>query len=299
MNYSWIIIALAGYLIMAMSQIIDKALLKSAFKEPKAYVFLTGFLGIIAFVLLPFGINIIPQSQLFWALFAGFMFVAALVPFLTALQGDDATRIIPLIGATIPIATLVGESLFLETTLSSKQYWAFGFLVLGGVILTLSRSESKRRSWMATSLAILGAILFAASFVATKYIFTKTTFINGFFWMRMGGLIAAAGLLFFEEVRRGLATFWKTTKPTSKIAYFSNQGLAGLGFILQNFAISLASVSLVNALQGVQYLFVIIVVAVASRFKPELLGEKITKRVVVEKLTAVVIVTVGIALLAL
>ena len=296
---NWILIAAAAYLIMAVSQLIDKGFLNIVFREAKAYATLVGFLSIIAFVLLPFGISTPSSMMLGLCILGGALFIFALWPFLTALQGDDASRIIPLLGASIPVFTLLGESLFLKAQLQPASYVAFALLIAGGFILTMSRSESGKRSTSAILLAIFAAILFAISFVISKQVFQEIGFINGFFWMRMGGILAAIILLMFPDTRADLKSFFSKQLLPVKFGYFGNQILAGGGFFLQSYAISMASVSLVSALQGIQYIFVLFFVALVSRFKPGLLQEKITVSVLVEKLTAVLIIVAGIALLSL
>lgn len=296
---SWVFIAIAGYMSMAFSQLLDKALLNVAFREVKSFVFLIAILSVLVVFMIPFGVTMIPTQLLLISLIGGALFVIALIPFLSALQGDDASRVIPLVGGLVPIATLVGEFLFLDGTLTRMNLFAFTLLVIGSIVLTLTHSSVARKSWLSVVKAVIGAILFAASFVITKYVFDETTFVNGFFWMRAGSLVVAIYLIFLRDVREGLAHFFKTNTVLVQSGYFATQAINAVGFVLQSYAISLASVSLVNALQGSQYLFVIVFVAVAAKFKPDLLGEKITKSIIVEKLVAVLIIVAGIAVLAL
>lgn len=296
---TWVFIAVLGYMSMALSQLLDKALLKVVFKEVKAFVFLIAVLNILALVLIPYGVTQLPMDVFWIAIIGGAFFIVALIPFLSALQGDEASRVIPLVGGAVPVFTLLGEALFLSVRLSAIHYLSFGLLVIGSIILTISHSGSSKRSSLSILKALLGAALFAASFVMTKYVFDNTTFVNGFFWMRLGGVFVALALLFSQDVRLGLKQFFTENSLLLQSGYFATQALNGGGFVLQSYAISLASVSLVNALQGSQYLFVIAFVAVAAKFKPDLLGEKITAAILVEKLAAVIIIIAGIALLAL
>ncbi len=295
----WVFIAIAGYMSMALSQLLDKALLNVAFKEVKSFVFLIAILSVLVVFMIPFGVTFISPQLLLISTIGGSLFVLGLIPFLSALQGDDASRVIPLVGGLVPVVTLLGEVVFLGAVFTSRNLLAFSLLVIGSILLTVTHSGSNRRSLLAVGKAIIGATLFAASFVITKYVFDQTTFINGFFWMRVGSLLVAVYLIFLPEVRSGLKDFFKNNSKLIQSGYFATQGVNALGFVLQSFAISLASVSLVNALQGAQYFFVIAFVAIAAKFKPDLLGEKITKGIIVEKLTAVVIIIAGIALLAL
>jgi drug/metabolite transporter (DMT)-like permease len=295
---SWVLIAIVGYISMAISQLLDKALLNIAFKEVKAFVFLIAALNVLAFGMIPFGVTLIDPILLLIATAGGALFILALIPFLSALQGDEASRVIPLVGGVVPIATLLGEVVFLGGRLSNLDYVAFALLVIGSIVLTISHTGSGKRSYSAIIKAVFGATLFAASFVITKYVFDHTTFINGFFWMRLGGILVAIGLFFLHDVRQGIKDFFTKNSKLVQSGYFATQALNGGGFVMQSYAISLASVSLVNALQGSQYLFILIFVAIAAKFKPGLLGEKITVAILVEKLAAVFIIIAGIAALA-
>ncbi len=299
MTNFWVLIAVAGYLTMAVSQLIDKALLNIAFKEAKSFVFLIGALNIFALVLLPFGVSWVSWPFFAWACIAGALFIFALIPFLSSLQGDDASRVIPLVGGLVPLFSFLGEWLLFNARFSAQQQIAFTLLVAGSVVLTFTRAPEKKRSWLSIIKAVFASFLFAASFLLTDYVFSQTSFINGFFWMRAGSFGAALFLLASAQVRKGIVEFFTKHGLGIKSAYFGTQALNGAGFVMQNYAISLANVSLVNALQGSQYLFILIVVALASRFKPGILNERITVWLFLEKLTAVFLIIGGIALLTL
>ena len=295
---SWMIHAGLAYVIMAGSQLVDKAFLQVVFRDAKAYAALVGLLGSLAFILLPFGVTILPLPLLLVACLGGALFIAAVWVFLSALQGDDASRIIPLLGSLIPLGTLFGETVFLGARFSATGYLAIGLLIVGALTLTLTKSESPRRSNSAIMLTIGAAALFATSFVTTKYIYNQIDFVSGFFWMRMGGILFAVVLVGFSQTRADLRHFFLTKSFPLKVGYFLNQAFAGGGFFLQSYAISLASVSLVTALQGIQYVFVLLFIFIGSRIQPDLLGEKLTKRLLLEKLTSVALIAAGIALLA-
>ncbi len=74
--------------------------------------------------------------------------------------------------------------------------------------------------------------------------------------------------------------------------------LGAMAFLMIHFAISLSHVSLINALQGVQYVFLIILVYLLSKKYPQLLTEKFTKANVLQKIIAVAAITLGLIVLA-
>jgi hypothetical protein len=76
-----------------------------------------------------------------------------------------------------------------------------------------------------------------------------------------------------------------------------NQIIGSLGFILQNYAIFLGSVVLVNALQGTQYAFLLIISAGLALWKPKLLKENFSKKILIHKILAVAFIAFGLFLL--
>lgn len=295
---AWLLFAIIAYLLMALSQAIDKALLNVVFRNSRAYACLVGCLGILAFAIFPWSSGFLSPAIFLWSMLAGALFLAALVPFLASLQGDQASRIIPLVGALVPLSTWGIESLFLGLSLDRQQTLGLILLVVGAVVLTLSKTSS-RRSWSAIGKATLAAILFAASFVLTKFIYQQSDFLTAFMWMRLGGLLVSVALLLDAAVRQELLRLWREQRRLLLGGYLGNQVASGLGFLLQSYAISLGTATLVTAVQGVQYAVLILLVLVASRIKPELLQETINKRMMLEKLTAVAIVAAGLYLFAL
>jgi drug/metabolite transporter (DMT)-like permease len=295
---SWLLIAVSAYLLMALSQVIDKALLNVIFRNSRAYAALVGLLGLLVFLLLPWTTGIISLPLFLLAFVGGACFIGALVPFLSALQGDQATRVIPLVGALVPLATFAFESIFLGAVFRAQDIVALALLVVGAVVLTLSKSTG-RRSWSALAKGSVAAILFAASFVASKYLYTQTTFLTGFVWMRLGGLLVSAWLLAQKPVRAELRRLWQTQRAGLLGGYLGNQVVSGAGFFLQGWAISKGTATLVSAVQGVQYAVLVGLVMIASRIRPGLLGEEITFRILLEKLTAIACIAAGLFLLAI
>lgn len=297
---TWFPITVAAYACLAFSQVLDKVFLVRFFRDSRAYAVFVGGIGVFAFFAFPFTESLPSLSLWFWSLLGGALFILALLPFLAALQSDDATRVIPLTGAGVPILTVLLERWLLHVPLPTFAYPALACLIIGSTVLTYSRSAHSRRSRLAMIQAIGASILFASSFVISKYVYLQMDFVTGFVWMRIGGLIAALGIVIGSRaVQQEIHRLVRTTQLRVFASYIGNQGIAGLGFVLQNVAIASASASVVTAMQGVQYIFILFFVVLFSRFRPSLVQERITKALIIEKLTATACIIVGLALLAL
>ncbi len=84
--------------------------------------------------------------------------------------------------------------------------------------------------------------------------------------------------------------------------FIANQTAGGGATILQNWAISLAPLSyvaVINALQGVQYAFLLIFTTFISLKFPHLLKEKISKGILFQKISAILLIGAGLVMLSL
>jgi hypothetical protein len=79
--------------------------------------------------------------------------------------------------------------------------------------------------------------------------------------------------------------------------FFANKALAAGAFLLQSYAISLGSVTVVNALQGTQYVALLLIAAAVSARWPQLFREEFSRVALWRKVGGVVLVSAGIALL--
>lgn len=296
----WFPITVLSYLALALSQVLDKVFLTRFVRESRAYGAIIGLMGIVVLFALPWTQSFSSLALWVLALVSGGLFVLALLPFMAALQGDEASRVITATGALVPLLTVLLEAVFLGTRLSGTAYVGIALLVVGSVVLTSSRSHAPRRSYRSMGLALFSAAIFALSFVLTKHVYEHADFLTAFVWMRVGGVIAGAAIvLAVRPVQTELYRLFTQAKPALWAAYLANQAVAAVGFVLQSWAVALTSVGIITAMQGTQYVFVLLFVVLFSRLKPEMLTERITKAVILEKMTATVCIIVGLALLAL
>jgi len=135
--------------------------------------------------------------------------------------------------------------------------------------------------------------------VITKQVYIELEFINGFVWSRFGGFIAAVSILLIPSARCAIFNQPKQkNQGSTAVLFFTGQVAGALGFVLVNYAISLASVSLVNAMQGVQYAFLLVMALIIAKRFPKAMTEKLSGRVLVQKIAAIILISAGIGLIA-
>ncbi len=294
----WVPLAITAYLLLAVNGVADKFLLSKVVRHPIAYAFYTGITGPLVWVLAPFGLKFLSPFDLVVAILGGACFPVALYFFDTAIQRTSVSRILPIEGGLVPIFTLVFAYLVLGERLSSLHFAAFLLLVCGAVLISFRREHGV---WHPAALgnATIAALLFAMSFVLTKYTFGHSNFVSGLIWTRLGFFVASLSFLISPLWRHYIFDAPKKVSAPNKLLYYGTRLTGMAAGFMQNYAIALGSVTLVNAMQGTQYVFLLILTSVLSIRFPRVLKEQISGQILAQKITAIIIVSIGLILLAL
>jgi drug/metabolite transporter (DMT)-like permease len=137
---------------------------------------------------------------------------------------------------------------------------------------------------------------FALYFVMTQYLFRQEGFVNGLIWPRLGSALAVAVLLFHPGIRSKVIHSLRPLSVKMRSTWLANQVLGAVGFVGQQYVISIpgVSVALISALQSMQYVFILLFATAVSLFRPRLLREHITFSIIVQKILALLCISVGL-----
>lgn len=295
----WFLFAIAGYFLNAVVNVADKFLLgQRPVTKPPVYTFYIGILSIFAFILAPFGLAWPGFFQFSIALVAGVLFLLFLLNLFQAVDINDASRVFTVVGGLMPILILVLSFTFLDERLSARQILAFFLLVLGGILI-LVKKEKLGAGFIGGLKFVVLAILFgASSLVLTKYVFEQQGFVNGFVWTRLGIFLTALLFLIFPQLRQAIWRAGHQAKGGLSLLLVANKAMAGVASFFINLAIARASVTLVNAIQGTQYAFLLILVVILSKKFPWILEERMSRGVILQKILAILLIGVGLTILA-
>ena len=298
----WLIAALIAYLVLAAVALADKFFVAGPIGSARLYAFYIGILQWLVFLLIPFVDFSIPEfNQIILALFAGICFMLGLFWFFRGLQDFEASRVVPAIGALLPVMIFVIFFIFSGDRVLPRpaELLAFLLLILGGVLVTYQ----KILPFKGFKFPLLAASFFAVYFVAAKYVFMEQSFWSGFIWMRAGSFLVGLSFLPFvyREIIRDILKREKSFSPKMTLIFFFNQLMGSLGNILQAWSVALAPlvyVAMVTALQGVQYAFLFIFTILLSLKFPKILKEELSGRVIFQKVFAIFLIGAGLAILA-
>lgn len=294
--YIWL--AFFAYFLYAVNGVADKFLLTRAVRHPAAYAFYIGITGVLTWFLAPFGLMKIGLLNLLIAVAGGGVFVIALYFFYAAIQKTSISRLLPIEGGLVPCFTLLLAYLILGERLSAAQLLAFAFLVSGAVLISLKKDAKGFRA-RALGSALLAAFLFALSLTLTKYIFDQTNFVSGLIWTRLGFVVVSLGLLIPGRTRLHILRAPRQVSTGNKYLYYGTRLTGGAAGLLQNYAIAAGSVVIVNAMQGTQYAILLLLTAWLSRHYPGVLRERLERFTVLQKSSAIALITLGLVLLTL
>lgn len=287
----WIYLAVIAYFIDAIVFAIDKFLLVAPIPHPLSYAFYASVLSVFAVFLWPFGVHALPPPHLLIALVSGLFFFVALIYFYKSIKAIDILEATPAVGAITALTTFFISIFVLREHITGSQLAAFFLLVAGTFIMSYFHLKSRVVVYM-----LLGGIFFGLSYITLKYVFTVTDFVNGLFWTRLGLVGSALAILVYPPARRQIFGSFNSAPSSSKFLFAINKILAAAAFIVLYYAIKIGSVVFVNALQGLQYVFILLIGFFIARKMP-LLFERHLHEKVARKIIATILIFAGFFLL--
>lgn len=319
----WIVIAIEAYLINAGVYVADKFLLSKKIHSSIAYAFYVGVWSVFNVCLLFLGPWVPTPRELILDLLAGFLFVVTLVFWYKALHQSEASRVVPIVGALVPIFSFVLSFVFLNETLSKTQFLAFVILICGGILISIKQTKvywyqqvirrfreiigdivgeipaSVRPTSRLLVNSIAAAVFFAVYYVLMKHIYMTQPFIGSFVYSRLGSFLGVILMLCVPDWRYAIVNQQKGSKtPKNMLFFFAVRLSAAAAFIMINWAISVGNVAIVNALQSVQYLFLFLIILLVSVKFPKVLNEQLGGGVFLQKLIGVAMICLGMYLFA-
>jgi uncharacterized membrane protein len=296
----WILIAAASYFLSGLAAIFDKFLISKRIPSAASYSFYVGILGVGVLVLTPWGFAFLSLKLTIIALFSGVAFLAALYFFYGALKIDDATRVVPLVGGISPFFILLLSGIFSKQYLLGHELVALLFFVAGGVFLYLPKIFEEDGSFKFRSLlyGVFSAFFFALTFFLSKWVYEHSTlFLTGFIWMRLGSFLAAGLMLAFPKLRHDIWSTSRTTVKSSIYFFLINKAVGASSFVLLNYALFLGPASVIDAMKGLEQIFVFAMAFLFTKFYPDIFKEFYTKEDINGKLAAITSFIIGFMIL--
>jgi uncharacterized membrane protein len=287
----------------AVSVHFDKYLVERFFKQSNVAVLLL-FTAFVGLALLPFIAFYQPDvlglgfGSAALIMLSGIFYMIAMLLYLRALQTEEASVVAPFFQAG-PLFGYVLAYLVLGETLSGRQMTGGALIIVGALIVSLRFGHLGGTFKMQLAMLMLACgFIMALSGLIFKIFALKIDFWDTIFWMFVGEAIFGAALLVITSYRNEFVRLVRT-HTTALLSINASNELINLGGSLGNrFALTLAPLSLVQAIGSTTTLFVFLFGVALSLFFPRLGRENLSARELVQKGIAAVFVATGVALIA-
>jgi uncharacterized membrane protein len=303
---SWVLVALFGYFFNAVAAILDKYLLSGPIKAPAAYAFFVSLFSLFTLFFIPFGFQFFGWQTTGIFLLSGVLFLYGLVSLYVAVQEREISRVSPLVGTVVSVVAF-GAALFLPNALSEMiftvQHMLALVLLIGGGLL-ISFDLPLRKGEHISRFVFLAGGAMAVSLLLLKYGYGQANFISGLIWSRLGMFFAGLSLLIVPKFRQQIFGDAKKTTASRKTAahtgvvFVINKACAGLASFLIVYATFLGPVSFIQALSGMQYVFLLALALPLSFRFPKVFGEKLSFWDWFQKICAIILIGLGLWLSA-
>lgn len=301
MNY--LPFAILAQLLNSVAVTVDKFLLTRAIPDPLIYIFYFSLISLLVVFIIPF-VPLPAQSVLILGSASTLSWIAAAYLMFWLLKTGQVQRVIPVIGALTPLFLLV----FAFRILSITQIEAIITLIAGLLLLTL---EDLKGSFRKSELIpeIISAFFFAVSYYLLSLAFARQSFLTVLVWSKP--VLIPLSILFFiiPRLRKKILPFIKGLfSPRKKVkagnwwpaaAFGFGQISAAVSELLLVFAISLANPAVVNALQGLKYVFLMIFSLILGKKYPDVFKNNFRGVHALTQTAGVLLIGAGLYLLAI
>ncbi len=296
----WLLYTLGGYFFNAVTSIFDKFLLADRVKEPSVYAFFVAILSLFAVVFVPFGVQWIPWQTIVVFVISGVLFLYGLVAFYNAVKRSEISRVAPLVGITVAIIAGVASLAFgpaAHASFSPSHFLSL-FLILGGAFLVAYDLPLRPNDALMKSTLLAGALM-ALSLIFLKTGYQNADFINGLVWSRLGFVLGGFSLFFIPEYRAAILASTHAMTVASKDNFITgslfvlNKIFGAIATFLLTYAAYLGPITFIQALNGVQYVFVLLLALPLSYYFPKVFGERLYFWDWMQKAAAVALIALG------
>ena len=306
----WILLATAGQFINAIVAFLDKYIVSDETALPKPFVYafysclltggwmliyLVGFIpGMSALGVPHFSHITSPSIQVVAMSFlSAYTFFMALVSMYSALRDAEAVNVMPVIGAVSGISSFGMVYLFFAAAIPPNFIWGIIVLSLGTLLVAQTLPE-----WDSVLHVVHSGLFFALHFITMKGLFIEAeSFDNGFFWSRVCFVLFALSLLlvptYYKKIREQTGV---TSKRTGMLVIVAKvlAGVAAFMILKATNADDVAAVAVVQALDGVKFVFILLITVFFRSLLPNSAAVHVAKpSEVIHRVLYVLVIAVG------
>ncbi|MCX6824400.1 MAG: EamA family transporter [candidate division SR1 bacterium] len=280
----------------------DKYLLSKFFQEEKNLSILLIFSSIVGIVLLPFifffADNVFAISTINKLLMigGGIIYILSIIPYLYALNKDDASTVVPLFQMIAPISLILGYFLLGES-LNTSQFIGFFIIFISSFFLSLDITHKIKFKYQVFLMMLGSCILISLKYIIFKRVDIQATFWTTAFWEYIGFGLVSILLLCIPGYAKSFLRLFKKDKYKIIGLNAANEIFNVGGLLIMNYVSVITLVGLAQLMNGFQPIFVFIYGIILTLLFPKIVKEKYSKTIIIQKIICFALMIFGLYLL--
>jgi drug/metabolite transporter (DMT)-like permease len=229
---------------------------------------------------------------------AGVLLVASYVPYMIALQRDDAS-IVASLYRLAPLFVFALSYLVLGESLRPRQIVGGLVTIAGSILLIVDLDKSRQGPNLLTFFLMCAACLMSAgSAVLFKFVALKASFWSAAFWQYIGaGIFSIALIGGMPSYRRALFALLRSRNAYALVSFtLGGEALNLLANLAVGFAGLMAPLALVSLVTGLHPLFLLAYGILFTVFFPAFGREHVTRQHILQKAIAIGVMGGGAAM---
>lgn len=297
----WLFLALIPPLFWATENLIDQFMARKYFPGESILALTTG--GILYALVLPVLALIIPnmiavethQALVLMAL--GVAVVIAYIPYMKALEADDASLAVPLYELS-PAFVFFFAWVAFDERIGQFQYGGVILIILGAILISFDFGTKKMRK-RTVLLMLTAAFLTAILDILRRWILFDINWFTATYWMSYGTFFVFAFLFATNKKKRDFVVkLLKREKAMPLVCSLTEEIMFFLSMLAYMKAMSMApATGLVSTITSIQPVFLLILSYVAFKFKPEQFTPPSTRKEFVWRLFCILLILSGVSVI--
>lgn len=225
---------------------------------------------------------------------AAAVYVLAAYFYFKALDNNDASIVVTMF-QLIPVFSYIISLIFFKENLTIQQIIGAIIIILSAVIISFDFKEKNNKSkFIALLLMTLSSLFFAIYYILFDVAIRNSPYNSCAFWYQVGLLLMGIILMCVKNYRNTFIKAIKTNGKTYFTLNMTNEGINLIANLLINFANLTIPIALANVLSGFQGAFVFILGVIGVKLLPKYFKEDLTKNIVLQKVSCIVLSVVGL-----
>ena len=294
---SWIYFVILATFMWSIANIMDKYLIDKRIKSPVILFIFLRIVSIIPIIILIAILNIgVPNLYFLPLIFVSAVLMTfGILVYYKIVEIEEISVSIPMF-QFIPIFTLFIAFFTLGERLTSLDYLGFLVLIFGGFVISIRKVSGLFRIGRVLWFVILASLLFSTSYVIAKFVLNYVDYWETIIWIWIFLVFTTMPILFSGKIRGSFKYYYGKIDKRDWSILFTNIIFSIIASASYYFAVNIGPISLVQASENIQMIFVFVFVLLFTRFYPHIIRERFDSRAFIQKILGMILIITGILL---